>query len=186
MLYTANITTPKNTAKTALQKTAIKVSKGLIYKVEFYFPAGSIGLMGVAVFDGLFQVWPSTVGEFLTGNDEKFVYEDIYLVDSGPREFKIHTYNDDDTFDHLVRVSIGLLGSEDYQARFLPFKGYDYLTTLIEQIFAERAAAAAERQQLINKTLGDGLQNILTVLEKMSAQLSVMYDWFLQYREYFK
>jgi len=139
MIYTANITTLKDTAKTALKKTTVHVTKGLVYKVEFYFPSGSAGLMGVAVFDGLFQVWPSNIGEFFIGEDQLIAFDDLYLKESAPFEFQCYTYNTDDTHGHFVSVRIGLVSSEVFLARFLPTKGHDYLLKLRKQMAAERA-----------------------------------------------
>lgn len=139
MIYTANITTPKDTAQTALQKTVVKVTNGLVYKVEFYFPSGSAGLMGVAVFDGLFQVWPSSVGDFFVGEDQLIAFDDMYLKESAPFEFQCYTYNTDDTNEHFVSVRIGLVSSEVFLARFLPTKGHDYLLKLRRKMAEERS-----------------------------------------------
>lgn len=138
MIYTANITTPKDRAKTNLKKTVLKVTKGLVYKVEVFFPPGSAGLMGVAVFDGLYQVWPSNVGEFFIGEDQEIDFDDLYLKESAPFEFQCYTYNTDETYPHFVSVRIGLVSSEVFLARFLPTKGHDYLVKLRRQLREER------------------------------------------------
>jgi len=152
MIYVANITTPKNTPATTLKKTRLSVTRGLVYKVEFYFPSGSAGLMGVAVFDGLFQVWPSSVGEFFLGSDINIAYDDLYLKETAPFEFQAYTYNTDTIYDHSLSVRIGLVSGEVYQARFLPYKGYDYFARLVEDLAAERAALEKLQKELIEQT----------------------------------
>lgn len=142
MIYTANITTPKDTAQTALKKTTIHVTKGLVYKVEFYFPSGSAGLMGVAVFDGLFQVWPSNVGEFFIGEDQLIAFDDLYLKEAAPFEFQCYSYNTDDTYEHFVSVRLGLVSSEVFLARFLPTKGHEYMVKLRRRMIQERTELA--------------------------------------------
>jgi len=149
MIYTANITTPANTAATSLKHTVLHVTKGLVYKVEFYFPSGSAGLMGVAVFDGGFQLWPSTVGEFFCSDDETIDFDDMYLKEAAPYQLDLYSYNDDDTYDHVVAVRVGLVSREVFLARFLPTKGYDYLAELVAKLAAEQAAlAVAQAEQL--------------------------------------
>lgn len=148
MIYTANITTPKNRAKTNLKKTVLHVTKGLVYKVEFYFPPGSAGLMGVAVFDGLYQVWPSSVGEFFVGEDHVVSFDDMYLKESAPFEFQIYTYNTDDTHGHFVSVRIGLVSSEVFLARFMPTKGHDYLVKLRRQMRQEHERLLREQTEI--------------------------------------
>jgi len=154
MIYTANITTPANTAKTALKKTIVHVTKGLVYKVEFYFPSGSAGLMGLAVFDGLFQVWPSTVGEFFISDDETISFDDLFLKDAAPFELQCYTYNEDVTYDHLVGVRIGLVSNEVFLARFLPTKGTAYFMKLRAKMLGERAEReTVQREQLATRPL---------------------------------
>lgn len=138
MIYTANITTAKNTAKTSLKKTKMRVTKGLVYKVEFYFPTGSAGLMGVAVFDGLYQVWPSTVGEFFIGEDQIISFDDMYMKERAPFELQCYSYNADTEHEHFVSVRIGLVSSEVFLARFMPTRGNDYLKKLRKQMMARR------------------------------------------------
>lgn len=152
MIYTANIKTAKDTAQTALQKTTILVTKGLVYKVEFYFPFGSAGLLGVAVFDGLFQVWPSTVGEFFIGEGQVVAFDDLYLKETAPFQFQCYTYNEDDAYEHMVSVRIGLVSREVFQARFLPTRGQDYLTKLLENIAAEQQELATWQKKMLPET----------------------------------
>lgn len=150
MIYAANITTPKNTAQTSLKRTRIRISKGLVYKVEFYFPTGSAGLMGIAVFDGLYQIWPSNVGEFFIGEDQVIAFDDMYLKESAPFEFQCCTYNTDETYEHFVEVRIGLVTSEVFLARFLPTKGHEYLMKLRRKMLDERTELL--RQQTERRT----------------------------------
>lgn len=154
MIYTANITTEKNRSQTNLKKTIIRVTKGLVFKVEFFFPPGSAGLMGLAVFDGLYQVWPSSVGEFFISDDETISFEDLYLKESGPFEFQCYTYNTDDTNNHLVGVRIGLVSSEVFIARFMPTRDRSYFKRLREKILSERSARLVkQRDQMAGETL---------------------------------
>lgn len=152
MIYTANITTPSETAVTALKRTTITVTKGLVYKVEFYFPSGSKGLMGVAVFDGLYQVWPSSPGEFFVGESQLISFDDMYLKKSPPYNFTCFTYNLDDTHDHLVAVRIGLVSQEVFLARFMPTKGHDYLSDLLKKMEAEKEVQARVQREVLPMT----------------------------------
>lgn len=152
MIYTANINTPDIGTETGLKKTAIRVTKGLVYKVEFYFPSGSAGLMGVAVFDGLFQVWPSTVGEFFIGESQVISFDDMYLKETAPFEFQCYTYNNDDTHYHSVSVRIGLVSREVFMARFLPSRSQEYLTKLLEDMAREAEQQANWQKKMLPDT----------------------------------
>jgi len=152
VIYNANIATPANRAKTNLKRTVLNVTRGLVYRVEFSFPSGPAGLMGVAVFDGLFQLWPSTVGEFFASDGETIAFDDMYLKEAAPYQFDIYTYNTDDTYPHSVAVRIGLVSKEVFLARFMPTKSYDYLADLMRKMEAERAELAAIQRELIAET----------------------------------
>jgi len=149
VIYIANITTLKDRYKTNLKKTVIRVTSGLVFKVEFYFPAGSAGLMGVAVFDGLYQVWPSTVGEFFIGEDQLITFEDMYLKEAAPFEFQCYTYNLDDTNPHFVSVRIGLVSADVFLARFMPSRQrIDFDRIRVEMLKAKSERAAVQLQKM--------------------------------------
>lgn len=152
MIYAANIKTEHPRAKTNLKHTVLRVTRGLVYKVEFYFPPGSSGLMGVAVFDGLFQLWPSNIGEFFRGSDISIDFDDLYLKEAAPYQFDIYTYNLDDAYDHTVDVRIGLVSKDVFMARFLPTKGYDYLMEMTAKLQVEQASRAAAQAELTRET----------------------------------
>lgn len=153
MIYTANITTPNNTARKALKKTVLHVTKGLVYKVEFYFPPGSAGLMGVAVFDGLFQVWPSTVGVFFMTDDETISFDDLFFKSAAPFEFQCYTYNLDTAHAHFLSVRIGLISDDAFIARFIPGKSRAFFEKLRTRMIVEREQLAIKQRASAQGTL---------------------------------
>lgn len=108
--------------------------------------------MGVAVFDGLFQVWPSNVGEFFVGEDQLISFDDMYLKESAPFEFQCYTYNTDDTYAHFVSVRIGLVMKEVFQARYLPTKSGEVFLQVLAQMEAERAQLFKWQREQIRET----------------------------------
>lgn len=157
MIYTANITTKAKTWKTNLTRTRIKVTKGLVYQFELYLPAGSAGLMGVAVFDGLFQVWPSSVGEFFLGEDHLISFPDMYLKEAEPFEFQVYTYNEDTEHKHFASVRIGLVSKEVFLARFLPTKSNKYMAELLGRMALERDQQAERQKGQLEQTVFEWL-----------------------------
>lgn len=108
--------------------------------------------MGIAVFDGLYQVWPSNVGEFFIGEDHVIDFDDMYLKGAAPYEFQCYTYNDDTEHEHFVSVRIGLVSNEVYMARFMPSKTFEYFNELLAQMSAERVAQAKQQLERIRET----------------------------------
>ena len=105
--------------------------------------------MGVAVFDGLFQVWPSTVGEFFIGESQIISFDDMYLKESAPYSLQAYTYNTDDTHEHTVSVRIGMVSRDVFLARFMPTRGHDYLGELIKKMQAEKEAQARVQREVL-------------------------------------
>jgi len=152
MIYEATICTSKDTPRYGPDVNRLYVTKGLVYKIELDFPPGSAGLLGVAVYDGGFQVWPSTLGEWFTGDGILISFDDVYLKETEPYVFDIYTYNEDDTYDHSVTVRLGLVSKEIFMARFLPTVSYKYFEEMMLRLQAAQAAAAAAQKAEREKT----------------------------------
>lgn len=154
MIYSQTITTDGEGAFTraAPKKTILKVTRGLVYKVVFDFPPGSAGLLGVVILDGSFQVWPSTVGQWFTGDGVVIDFEDVYLKESAPFEFLVRSYNEDDIYPHLFNLRIGLVSKEIFMARYLPHLSYKYYADYIAGLAAEQEKLKQDQADEIIKT----------------------------------
>lgn len=97
--------------------------------------------MGCAVFDGSFQLWPSTLGQWFTGDSIVIGFDDVYLKESAPYQFTIATYNDDTLYDHLINVRIGIVSKEIFMARFLPSMTYKYYSDMLAVMNTEQQEA---------------------------------------------
>lgn len=141
-----------NRSLTNLARSQLRITKGLVYKVEVQFPYGSAGLSGIAIFDGAFSVWPSNIGEFFTGDNVVISFEDLYLKEQPPYHFDIYAYNLDDTHKHKVFVRVGLVSKEAYQARFLPHKTWDYFADMLKALEDKKQEQAILQREKIIET----------------------------------
>ena len=148
MIYSKYVSTPITDHVITPLKTALKVSCGLVYKVEVAFPPGSAGLLKCQIYDGGFQVWPSTSGEFFATDNFCITFDDTYLKLSEPYQFDIYTWNEDEIYAHGLTVRIGMVSSELFMARFLPTYGYRELTRYLEE---EKAKQEEEREGVITE-----------------------------------
>ena len=138
MIYSADISTPKDTLKTDPKQSVLTVTKGLGYRVEIQFPRGPQGLAGCAVYDGGHPVWPSTMGEWFRGNANTIAFDDTYLKLAAPYQFDIYTYNEDDHYPHSILFRIGFVSEEVFMARFLPSYSWKYFKKMLEEMKAEQ------------------------------------------------
>ena len=137
MIYVANITIPKGTSANQAVCERVKISLGLIYKIELQFPPGCGGLAHIVINDGGYQVWPSTPDSNFATDDYTISFEDTYLKQVDPSELQIYGYNEDETYPHTIQVRIGVAAKYEFMARYLPTMTYDYFMKLMEKKEAE-------------------------------------------------
>lgn len=151
MIYLQNITTPANTPTTSPLKTVVKITKGLVFKLELSFPPGPSGLLHVYIKHGGHKVWPSGSLDAFCGDNNTISFDDVFLVQQPPYSFDIYTYNNDDTYEHSVNVRIGLVSQEIFMARFLPTYTYDHFLKMLKGLEEEEKAEREKQEQLIIK-----------------------------------
>jgi len=138
MIYSLDIATSKSTAYADRDTKPLHVTKGLVYKVEIFFPPGSHGLLHCFIMDGGYQCWPSNPGQTFTGDDILISFDDIYIKNSAPFIFNVNTFNLDDTYDHALSIRIGLVSADIFMARFLPTIAFDILHKRLSEIEQEQ------------------------------------------------
>jgi len=152
VIYQTTITTVKGPAAFTLKQSTLKVTKGLVYKVEIAFPPGCAGLLKVKIFDGGHQVWPSNNNESFSTDGHIISFDDTLLKLAAPFQYTIHTVNEDTIYDHSVTIRIGMVSEEMYIARFLPYMAYEQmLEVLREETNRQEAQAELEREAIIEK-----------------------------------
>ena len=157
MIYQTTITTVKGPAAFTLKQSTLKVTKGLVYKVEIDFPPGCSGLLKVKIFDGGHQVWPSNNNESFSTDGHIISFDDTLLKLAAPFQYTIHTVNEDTIYDHSVTIRIGMVSEEMYIARFISgtpenLSYYEQmLEVLREETNRQEAQAELEREAIIEK-----------------------------------
>ena len=141
MIFCKSITTAVGKDKSNPVATILPVCKGLIYRLEIDFPPGCCGLLHVQIFDGRYQVWPSTRGESFHGDACVVAFDDCYLKTAAPWVFKIITWNEDDTWNHTTQVRIGIASSEAFMSRYMPSITWDKFQSVLDRTALEQEAA---------------------------------------------
>lgn len=159
MIYIKDITTSILGAANNPKKTTLKVTKGLVYRMEVCLPPGPWGLLHVSVFDGGYQVWPYEFGESFKGDAETISFDDIYLKFTEPFEFNIYTYNQDTVYEHWCQIRIGLVSEEAFMARYVPHYGYEEFKKIIENLLIQQ-------EQLRSGVVGKPFEWMLTPTEE--------------------
>ncbi len=156
MIYGGTITTPANTAKVSPKVTEIAVTLGLIYHLKVVFPPGPSGLLHVQIFDGTYQVFPTTHGASFRGDNLALVFDELYDKSIEPMLLSVHTWNLDTTYEHDVEVLISLVSKEEFQARYLPMTANNALVQALAEQEVLSTSARRERVKRFLETTGEG------------------------------
>lgn len=133
MLFATSITTSAGTVKASAKSSQMLIGRGLIYRVEIDFPPGSLGLLHIQVFDGSYQLYPTTPEESINGDDRLISFEDMYLKLEPPWELKVLTWNLDESYDHSLNLRIGVAETEAFMSRFMPSIGWEKFSRVMEE-----------------------------------------------------
>jgi len=133
MIYALDFLLEKQATPAIVEHQTLKVTKGLVYKVEFHFPPGCAGLAHLAVFDGGHQVWPSSPGETFHTDNFNISFEDVYMKLAAPYQFDFYGYNEDTLWPHTVYCRIAMVSKDIFMARWLPTLAYDHFIKLMRE-----------------------------------------------------
>ncbi len=109
MIYRYGITTAANTTEAAAQMTIITLPRGIIHQLDIVFPPGPAGLLHLRILEGISVIWPSSQNESFAGDNTTISFKEFYILKDATNQIIIQTWNDDDTYSHLVIVRFGVL-----------------------------------------------------------------------------
>ena len=106
--YEQKINVPAATAVGSPVSQDINLTKGFLSKVQIRFPAGSVGLLHIALYNGATKLFPDDANQWYTGDNEVIEFNTEYDVPNVSNSYKmtIKGWNEDDTYAHgaLVRL----------------------------------------------------------------------------------
>lgn len=108
MLYQCDLTIPSGTTEASPASATMVLCEGTIRGASVLFPAGCAGLARVQVWLGGFQLVPWSRSKWLRGDDHLIPLDLDYPVGPAPRLLTVYGYNEDETYDHTVTVSVNV------------------------------------------------------------------------------
>ena len=109
MIYRFGITTAITYSETNKLKTILPLARGVIHQIEILFPPGPAGLLHIHLNRGIHQIWPSNSEGNFSADDNTIGFREHFEITGRPYQLEAYTWNDDDTYPHLVIVRIGVL-----------------------------------------------------------------------------
>ena len=109
MYYDFSFTVPKDTPAKKPEELEVKLTHGIIHRVEIGFPSGCAGLVHLCIKRGIHQVWPlNSEGDF-NSDDYTIAFNEFYELFSAPYLLTLHGWNLDDAFPHTLEIRFGIL-----------------------------------------------------------------------------
>jgi hypothetical protein len=112
MIYNFSITIPSISVSENVLIRDLKLTHGIIHKIEFIFPPGPSRLTGIAIYDAIHQIWPTNTDMYFFSDDETISFQEHYPLLVDPYTLQAHCINIDDTFQHTIGIRIGILPPE--------------------------------------------------------------------------
>jgi len=107
-IYTATLTA----AASGSASETLEIEGDWISMVSIKFPPGPQGLMGVSIWYGIKQIFPTNEGAWFRSEDHTLQWDEYWEMPESPMTITIRAINDDDTYSHSVYVSIVTMTEE--------------------------------------------------------------------------
>jgi len=104
LIFSTDITIPKNTTEASPKEVRLGIAKGIITEWRIQIPAGHAGLAHLAIYHGATRIVPSTENMSIHGDDILLEWTDYYEYYEPPYELKLLGWNEDDTYEHSFIV----------------------------------------------------------------------------------
>ncbi len=115
MFYDFAVTVPANTPELIPKTQEMKLTAGVIQKVSILFPPGPHGMVKLKLMEGGHQFLPTNPDGYFASDDEVLNIDEFYGLESAPYTLKAIAYSPDTTYNHTLRVRIGILRPEDVE-----------------------------------------------------------------------
>ena len=109
MLFTWNITIPKNTTFASPVVRELRLAHGIITWYSILFPPGCAGLAHCTIHHYSKQIVPSVESMDLKGDAFPIEWNDYYEMYAEPYILKFTGWNLDDTYPHTIYIRIAIL-----------------------------------------------------------------------------
>ena len=106
MLFSGEITIPAGTTLAAPVEVDLKIVRGLITQIDFYFPPGNSCLAFVTVNRARHQIYPTNPDGFIKGNNGMISGQVFHHVKTHPLILSIKGYAPDADYDHTVYFNV--------------------------------------------------------------------------------
>jgi len=119
MNFKYDVSVDAGPAETSYTDKSIVLTPGKVEQLSITFPAGCMGLVGLRILRGLFQVWPLTSTDWYIADDFTIVIPCSQIIKDGADRFRIEVYNEDTKYPHTLHVDFSIILPDTISERIL-------------------------------------------------------------------
>lgn len=131
MYYEFAVAVPANTTSGAPVTQVMKLTKGVVTRVEVQFPDGCAGLAHCRILHQESQKWPTPPSTSLTSAGHAIVIDENFELSDEPYQLKAVCWNEDDTYSHTLYIRVGVLRGEVAIMILKVFQGLEKMLRLM-------------------------------------------------------
>jgi hypothetical protein len=115
MFYSVDVPVPANTPESAPVLQELKLTAGVINRIEVQCPAGNQALLKSQIYYHEHQAWPTNPDGSFSADDYVIAFDEYFPLDEEPYTVKIKAWNLSTKLPHTVTVRIGVIRPEDVE-----------------------------------------------------------------------
>lgn len=112
MFYDFAITVAANTTEANPTWQTMKLTKGVVHRVEVQFPIGCRALAHCVIMHGGHQFLPTNPDGNFASDGYVIPIDEHYELKAAPYSLRAKCWNEDDTYQHVITVRVGVLAKE--------------------------------------------------------------------------
>ena len=109
MFYEFTVTVPITATQDDPVEQRMKLTKGVIHRVEVQFPIGTRALIHVQIYDDGHQIWPTNPDGNFNTDGYTIGWDEHYEITSGHHELRAVCWSTADTFPYDIDIRFAML-----------------------------------------------------------------------------
>lgn len=108
MIYAYELTIPPQTTADAPETLTVRLSHGILERLEVQFPNGCAGQVGVQIYFHTHQVFPTNPDHWFVSDGYTIAFDESFDLTSPRYEMELRGYNLFDDYPHTVYFRFGV------------------------------------------------------------------------------
>ena len=109
MLFINELTVPADTKESNPLSGEIEITRGVIKRIEAFFPYGCRNMVGIKLFWGDNPIFPRNPEAWVKGDGYPVSGECFYFIYQEPYKIKYRAHSEGTSYNHTIVIAINIL-----------------------------------------------------------------------------